>query len=101
MALFAMLFGTRRAAATEHNRGLVLAVAFESLIKLAAMLAVGACAIFGMHDGLADRRYAIAFVVLLAWAYSRAMVASEALADIGALSAAVVGARCLAVCWTA
>lgn len=54
MALFAMLFGTRRAAATEHNRGLVLAVAFESLIKLAAMLAVGAYAIFGMHDGLAE-----------------------------------------------
>ena len=54
MALFAMLFGTRRAAATEHNRGLVLAVAFESLIKLTAMLAVGAFALFGMHDGLAD-----------------------------------------------
>lgn len=52
MALFAMLFGTRRAAATEHNRGLVLAVAFESLIKLAAMLAVGAFAVFGMNDGL-------------------------------------------------
>lgn len=52
MALFAMLFGTRRAAATEHNRGLVLAVAFESLTKLAAMLAVGAFAVFGMNDGL-------------------------------------------------
>ncbi len=54
MALFAMLFGTRRAAATEHNRGLVLAVAFESLIKLAAMLAVGAYAVFGVHGGLGD-----------------------------------------------
>ena len=54
MALFAMLFGTRRAAATEHNRGLVLAVAFESLIKLAAMLAVGAFAVFGVHGGLGD-----------------------------------------------
>lgn len=41
MALFAMLFGTRRASATEHNRGLVLAMAFESLFKLAAMLALG------------------------------------------------------------
>ena len=41
MALFAMLFGTRRAAATEHNRGLVLAIAFESLFKLGAMLALG------------------------------------------------------------
>ncbi|HEX8776605.1 MAG TPA: PAS-domain containing protein [Rhodanobacter sp.] len=41
MAAFTMLFGTRRAAATEHNRGLVLAVAFESLFKLGAMLALG------------------------------------------------------------
>lgn len=41
MALFAMLFGTRRASAAEHNRGLVLAMAFESLFKLAAMLALG------------------------------------------------------------
>src|SRR5690348_6360675 len=30
MALFAMLFGTRRAPAAAHNRGLVLALAFES-----------------------------------------------------------------------
>lgn len=42
MALFAMLFGTRRAPAAAHNRGLVLALAFESLFKLVAMLAIGA-----------------------------------------------------------
>ena len=41
MALFAMLFGTRRASAAEHNRGLVLAMAFESVFKLVAMLALG------------------------------------------------------------
>ncbi len=41
MALFAMLFGTRRASAMEHNRGLVLAMAVESLLKLGAMLALG------------------------------------------------------------
>nr|WP_246505602.1 PAS-domain containing protein [Coralloluteibacterium stylophorae] len=41
MALFAMLFGTRRASAVEHNRGLVLAIAMEALLKLGAMLAVG------------------------------------------------------------
>ncbi len=41
MALFAMLFGTRSAAAAEHNRGLVLAMAVESLLKLGAMLALG------------------------------------------------------------
>jgi PAS domain S-box-containing protein len=47
MALFAMLFGTRSTAAAEHNRGLVLAMAVESLLKLAAMLALGAFVWFG------------------------------------------------------
>lgn len=50
MALFAMLFGTRRASAAEHNRGLVLAMAFESLFKLAAMLALGLFVWFGLPD---------------------------------------------------
>ncbi len=48
MALFAMLFGTRRASAAEHNRGLVLAMALESVFKLAAMLALGAFVWFGL-----------------------------------------------------
>ncbi len=42
MALFAMLFGTRRASAAAHNRGLVLALACDALFKLVAMLALGA-----------------------------------------------------------
>lgn len=41
MGLFAMLFGTRRASLAEHNRGLVMAMAVESLLKLGAMLALG------------------------------------------------------------
>ncbi|GMV29940.1 MAG: hypothetical protein AMXMBFR59_20650 [Rhodanobacteraceae bacterium] len=49
MALFAMLFGTRRVSAAEHNRGIVLAIAFESLFKLAAMLALGAFVLFGIE----------------------------------------------------
>jgi PAS domain S-box-containing protein len=48
MASFAMLFGTRRASVAEHNRGLVLAMAFESALKLAAMLALGAFVWFGL-----------------------------------------------------
>lgn len=39
MAVFTMLFGTRDAG--WHNRGLVFAIAVESLFKLAAMLALG------------------------------------------------------------
>ncbi len=52
MALFAMLFGARRADVSEHNRGLVLAMAAESLFKLGAMLALGAFVWFGL-DGVA------------------------------------------------
>lgn len=50
MALFAMLFGTRSTAAAEHNRGLVLAMAVESLLKLAAMLSLGVFVWFGTGE---------------------------------------------------
>ncbi len=50
MAAFAILFGTRRVSAAEHNRGLVLALAFESIFKLAAMLALGAFLWLGLRD---------------------------------------------------
>ncbi|PBJ82136.1 hybrid sensor histidine kinase/response regulator [Lysobacteraceae bacterium NML93-0399] len=49
MALFTMLFGTRHASAAGHNRGLVLAMAFESLFKLAAMGALGLFVWFGLR----------------------------------------------------
>ncbi len=42
MALFTILFGTRHADATEHQHGLMLAIATESIVKLAAFLMVGA-----------------------------------------------------------
>jgi Na+/proline symporter len=41
LALFAILFGTRRLDPSERHEGLVLAVAFESLVKLFAFLLVG------------------------------------------------------------
>ena len=41
LALFAILFGTRRVDATEHHHGMVLAVAVESLVKLVAFLVIG------------------------------------------------------------
>ena len=48
MAAFAVLFGTRQADATEHQHGLMLAVATESTIKLVAFLAAGAFVTFWM-----------------------------------------------------
>ena len=50
LALFAVLFGTRHADATEHQDGLVLAVAVESVVKLAAFLAVGVFVFFFLFD---------------------------------------------------
>ncbi|MCS7217898.1 MAG: ATP-binding protein [Thermus sp.] len=41
LALFTVLFGTRRLDPSERHQGLVLAVAFESLVKLLALLLVG------------------------------------------------------------
>ena len=51
LALFAILFGTRNLDVTEHHRGMVLAVAFESLVKLLAFLAIGVFVTWGMFDG--------------------------------------------------
>src|SRR5262245_10379167 len=51
MAAFAVLFGTRHIDATEHQDGLMLAVATESLVKLIAFLAVGVFVTFYMFDG--------------------------------------------------
>ena len=41
LAVFAILFGTRKLDVTEHHDGLMLAVAFESVVKLAAFVIVG------------------------------------------------------------
>lgn len=50
MAAFAVLFGTRHSDATEHQHGLMLAVATESIVKLVAFLAAGAFVTFWMFS---------------------------------------------------
>ncbi len=54
MAIFGILFGTRHIDATETHQGMVLAVAFESIIKLTAFIAVGLFVTFWLYDGLAS-----------------------------------------------
>ncbi|MEM8749838.1 MAG: PAS domain-containing hybrid sensor histidine kinase/response regulator [Pseudomonadota bacterium] len=54
LAVFAVLFGTRHADATEHQDGLMLAVATESIIKLLAFLAVGVFVTYYIFDGFGD-----------------------------------------------
>ncbi len=54
LGLFTIAFGTRHLDAAERHEGMVAAVAFESLVKLVAFLAVGVFVTFGMFDGFAD-----------------------------------------------
>ena len=51
VAVFTILFGTRKIDATEHHNGIMLAVAFESLVKLTAFIVVGVFAVYFVFDG--------------------------------------------------
>jgi len=54
LVIFAILFGTRHLDATERHEGLVAAIAFESVVKLAAFLTVGIFVTFVLHNGFTD-----------------------------------------------
>jgi len=54
LAAFTILFGTRHLDAAEHHEGMVAAIAFESLVKLIAFLAVGAWVSWGIYNGFGD-----------------------------------------------
>src|SRR2546422_7541 len=50
----AVLSGPRHIDATEHQEGLIVAVAAESLVKLAAFLAVGFFVMFSVFGGIGE-----------------------------------------------
>jgi Na+/proline symporter/signal transduction histidine kinase len=54
LAAFTILFGTRHLDASERHEGMVAAIAFESIVKLVAFLAVGLFATYYLYDGFAD-----------------------------------------------
>ncbi len=54
LAAFTIAFGTRHLDAAERHEGMVAAIAFESLVKLLAFLAVGVFITFGIYDGFGD-----------------------------------------------
>ncbi|MES9852259.1 MAG: sensor histidine kinase [Candidatus Thiodiazotropha sp. L084R] len=54
LAAFTILFGTRHIDTTERHEGMVAAIAFESLIKLIAFLAVGLFVVFVLFSGPGD-----------------------------------------------
>ncbi|GAA0786788.1 ATP-binding protein [Marinobacterium sediminicola] len=51
LAVFIILFGTRHLDASERHEGMVTAIAFESLVKLFAFIAVGMFACFVLYPG--------------------------------------------------
>jgi signal transduction histidine kinase/Na+/proline symporter len=52
LSLFAILFGARHISPREKHSGLVVAIAFESLVKLGALLLVVVFTLFGVFGGL-------------------------------------------------
>ena len=54
LAGFTMMFGTRHLDGTERHEGMVAAIAFESVVKLVAFIAVGVFVTWGLFGGPAD-----------------------------------------------
>ena len=54
LASFAILFGTRNLDADERHHGVVLAIAVEAVVKLAALLAVGGFVVWGIGGGVGE-----------------------------------------------
>lgn len=54
LAVFSILFGTRHLDVTERHEGLVAAIAFESIIKLAAFIGLGIFVSFSLYNGFGD-----------------------------------------------
>lgn len=54
LAFFTFMFGARKLDPNERHEGLVAAIAFESLVKLGAFLAVGIFVVYGAFDGFGD-----------------------------------------------
>ena len=54
LAGFTMVFGARHLDSTEKHEGMVAAIAFESVVKLVAFMAVGVFVTWGIFDGPGD-----------------------------------------------
>ena len=54
LTVFTIIFGTRNLDANERHHGVVTAIALEAVVKLVALLAVGAFVVWGLADGIGD-----------------------------------------------
>ncbi|KAA3652833.1 MAG: histidine kinase [Proteobacteria bacterium] len=78
LAAFTMIFGTRHLDATERHEGMVAAIAFESIVKLIAFLAVGVVVTYFIFDGWEDLFVSAAIAPDLASLLSMDNVGSKA-----------------------
>ncbi|WP_243612046.1 ATP-binding protein [Shimia aestuarii] len=54
LALFTILFGTRNLDVNERHHGVVIAIAVEAIVKLFALLCVGAFVVWGVVGGVGE-----------------------------------------------
>lgn len=54
LAVFTILFGTRNLDANERHNGIVMAIAVEAVVKLGALMAVGAFVVWGVAGGVGE-----------------------------------------------
>ncbi|UWQ19502.1 sodium:solute symporter [Jannaschia sp. M317] len=67
LAVFTILFGTRRLDAGERHHGIVSAIAVEAVVKLIALCAVGVFVVWGLNDGIAAVGAAIEAAPITDW----------------------------------
>jgi Na+/proline symporter/nitrogen-specific signal transduction histidine kinase len=67
LALFTILFGTRKLDAQERHHGIVTAIAVEAVVKLVALLAVGIFVVWGLAGGITATLDQIAASDLAQW----------------------------------
>ncbi|KMK66515.1 ATP-binding protein [Puniceibacterium sp. IMCC21224] len=53
LTIFTIIFGTRNLDANERHHGVVMAIAVEAVVKLAALMAVGIFVVWGVSGGVA------------------------------------------------
>nr|WP_245216598.1 ATP-binding protein [Sagittula salina] len=54
LAVFTVIFGTRTLDSNERHHGVVMAIALEAVVKLAALLAVGGFVVWGLAGGVME-----------------------------------------------
>ncbi len=69
LALFTILFGTRKLDAKEQHHGIVTAIAVEAVVKLVALVAVGSFVVWGLAGGIGPMIDMISVYKAPGWAF--------------------------------